>query len=377
MLRKILTFLLIVITAFMTLGCNGDGEYYKSESVVFSGSMVFSAQLRGGNEKQAIHEMESFLIAMDGIFNANIASSEISRFNESEVGVEVEVSTHLYDVANEAKRIYELTDGAFNPALSSISKAWGVDKDGIAKYCYGGEKMSALPTYYNLTAHRNDTDLSLLTLSAHDGKLYMSKGSSGFRLDLGGIAKGYCADQLKKIAVRNGVKSGILSISGNLMLIGQNVDGNKWSVGVNNPRPEKHDAQYVCGFREEDKSVVTSGDYERYHYFGSGENTLKICHIIDGRTLLPVGVEVADDGYKNSQSYVISATVIGESSLACDAYATALCVMSPLDSVGFLTSLATEGYKGVIFTSDGKYAVVGEMEMAESVTLYKTAYEQL
>lgn len=374
MLKKLFSFLLIIITASSAFGCSD--EYYKSESVVFSGSMVFSASLSGGNEKKATDEMKNFLSAMDGIFNANIASSEISRFNKSNAGEKMEVSSHLFAVAKEAKRVYELTGGAFNPALNSISKAWGVDKDGITKYCYGEEKMSALPDYEELKLLEPDTKLELLSLSESDGKYYMSKASSDFTLDFGGIAKGYCADELKRIAKNNGVTSGLVSISGNLMLIGSNADKKPWSVGVVNPRPELSESQYVCGFYETDKSVVTSGDYERYHTFVSDENSLKICHIIDGRTLLPVGVERANNeiGYKNSDRFVISASVIGESSMLCDALATALCVMKIEKGVELLKST---GYKGVIFTSDGYYAVVGEVEMAESVTLYKTAYSEL
>ncbi len=374
MLKKILSFLLVVAVAVSSLGCSN--KYYKSESVVFSGSMVFSASLSGGKEKKAADEMKDFLSAMDGIFNANIAASEISRFNKSKAGEETEVSSHLYAVAKEAKRVYELTGGAFNPALSSISKAWGVDKDGIVKYCYGGEQMAALPDYEELKQLEPDTKLELLSLSESNGKYYMSKASDDLKLDFGGIAKGYCVDELKQIAKNNGVKSGIVSISGNLMLIGANADKKPWSVGVVNPRPETNEGQYVCGFYEKDVSVVTSGDYERYHTFGDDENTLKICHIIDGKTLLPVGVERTGNeiGYKNSARFVISATVIGESSMLCDALATALCVMEPTKGVEFLLST---GYKGVIFTSDGYYAVVGEVEMAESVTLYKTAYSEL
>jgi thiamine biosynthesis lipoprotein len=362
------------MTALSAFGCGG--EYYKSESVVFSGSMVFSASLSGGKEKKAADEMKEFLSAMDGIFNSNIASSEISRFNKSAAGAVVEVSSHLYTVAKEAKRVYQLTNGAFNPALSAISKAWGVDKDGIAKYCYGGEKMPELPDYEELKQLEPDTKLELLSLSESNGKYFMTKASSDFTLDFGGIAKGYCVDELKRIAENNGVKSGIVSISGNLMLIGANAEKKPWSVGVVNPRPEINAGQYVCGFYEKDKSVVTSGDYERYHTFGNSENELKICHIIDGRTLLPIGVELADNenGYKKSAGFVISATVIGESSMLCDALATALCVMNIENGVELLKST---GYKGVMFTSDGYYAVVGEVEMAESVTLYRTAYSEL
>lgn len=198
-------------------------------------------------------------------------------------------------------------------------------------------------------------------------------------LDFGGIAKGYCVDKLKRIATENGVKSGIISISGNLYLIGKNESGDtskKWGVGVNNPRRTATEPdQYVCGFYESDASVVTSGDYERcYDYLVTADQKIKICHIIDGRTLMPIGVKRNADGtYVQSSDYVISATVIGESSLVCDAYATAVCVLGIDDGAKLLRD---NGYEGIIFTADKKYLVVGETEMADSITLYKTAYAQ-
>ncbi len=372
MLKKIVSLIMIITTLFAFVGC--EKRYYRVESTVFSGSMVFSATLYGGKEKAAATEMKAFLAQADGIFNVNVAASELSRFNESKANVDVEVSKHLYDVAMAAKEVFVQSNGAFNPALGAISAAWGVDVNGIMRYCYGGEQMSALPTEAELEEMRATTDLSSLELKEAAGKYYLSKTDERLTLDLGGIAKGYCADELNKIARSYDVKSAILAVSGNLMLVGNNAEGKKWSVGVTNPRPEKSPDQYVCGFYESDVSVVTSGDYERFHTFGEGNDSVRICHIIDGRTLLPIGVERTAVGYKNADSFVVSATVIGDSSLLCDAYATAVCVMGVQEGVSFLTE---RGYKGIIFTSDGKYAVVGEMEMAESATLYLTAYEKV
>ena len=199
-------------------------------------------------------------------------------------------------------------------------------------------------------------------------RYFLKKTTDGVTLDFGGIAKGYCVDLLKSIAQQDKVDSALISISGNLMLIGNNNDTKtEWRVGVKHPRPKEQ--QYVCGLTISDRSVVTSGDYERFYKYDG----LRINHVINPLTLCPVGIDY-DNGYKQSNSFVTSATIVGESSLLCDAYSTAVMVLGATEGAAFLQSV---GYSGIIFTSDYKYVVVGELSFISSQTAYKTEYEQL
>lgn len=369
-MKKAFAVILCVITALSCLACTTG--YYAVDGTVFSSGMVFSARISGGNERKTAQKMQDFLTEADGIFNTNIPASEISLVNAADKNERVEVSEHFYAVASLALEISAKTDSAFNCALSPVSRAWGVDIDGIARYCYGGQSVDGFPTKAELSEIRPLTSASGYAALSEDGKYYIVKSESGLTLDFGGIAKGYCTDILRQIATENGVKSGVISISGNTVLIGKKADGSSWGVGVNNPRRKSDaDKQYVCGFYESDISVVTSGDYERYYE----HNGVRVCHIIDGRTLFPVGVERTESGeYRNTTDYIISATVIGPSSAAADAYATAVTVLGLEKGTALLRE---NGYKGVIFTADGKCAIVGEIEMSQSETLYLTEYEKI
>lgn len=368
-IKQLIALLLSLTLCAALVGCKTG--YYTVEGTVFSSGMVFSARIFGGNEKATAQKMQDYLVAADGVFNANLPTSEITKVNKAATGERVEISKQLWTVASLAKELSEVTDGAFDCTLSPISELWGVDVDGIAKYCYGGQTPDAFPTEETLISARAQVTPGGYELSEDGGRYYLTKTVDGLTLDFGGIAKGYCADALKLIATENGVKSGVISISGNTVLIGNKTDGSKWGVGVNNPRRKSaQDSQYVCGFYESGVSVVTSGDYERYYEaFGT-----RVCHVIDGKTLLPVGVERTENGYANTPSYVISATVIGEISAKADAYATAVMVLGLEKGAQLLRS---NGYKGVIFTSDGKYAIVGDMEMSQSETLYLTEYTRV
>ena len=121
--------------------------------------------------------------------------------------------------------------------------------------------------------------------------------------------------------------------------------------------------------------MVTSGDYERCYEFDNGDETLRVCHIIDGKTATPIGITYDETTGKYRRiDHVISATVVGESSLVCDAYATAACVVGAEKAVELIEKI---GYRALIFTSDGKFAKVGDFDFSETETLYKTEYSPL
>jgi thiamine biosynthesis lipoprotein len=128
----------------------------------------------------------------------------------------------------------------------------------------------------------------------------------GLRIDLGAIAKGYAADEMKRVLLENNVTSAVLDLGGDIVTIGSNNDKN-WKIGIADPRNPGESCAVV---QVSDKAVMTSGDYERFfehegvHYH----------HIFDRRTGSP------------AESGIISATVIHECALIADVLSTALFV---------------------------------------------------
>ena len=370
----------LTIAAIALIACASCGGGYVTETrTVFSSGIVFSVSLRGGDEKTAIKEMLALTDAADASVNPNRADSILSKFNASGNGETTEVDRHAYYLAVRSKEIYEKTDGAFDPSLTAVSKLWEVDADGINKYAYGGAGKESLPDIEEVDVLKGKSGMNGFTAAEENGRYYLTKTADGVTLDFGGIAKGYIADECRKICETYGVASALIRISGNVYLIGDYFDGsgNKpWGVGVINPRGGEDKSGYVCGFYEKGNvSVVTSGDYERCYDYSSGGETLKVCHIVDGKTAMPIGIKYDETAGKYiSAPHVISATIVGESSLLCDAYATAACVTGAEKAVKFLEK---EGYRALIFTSDGKFAKVGDFDFSDTETLYKTEYAPL
>lgn len=363
MKRSFAAFFAILLIPACLFGC--APSYFVKSDAVFAG-IVLDVKLYGGNPEKAYEEMVSLATEINGAISLGEPDSAINAFNESDSGKKIPVIRRVYDLVRLAKTAYAETDGAFNPCLPDVSKAWGVDNDGIAT----GNPPAVFPTEEELNALRAVATPDLVKTGEENGNYYISKNADGVKLDLGGIAKGYLADEFKAIAERYNVVSGCISLSGNVILIGRYKEGDSerdWGVGITDPR-EKH--AYVCGFYTQGGvSVVTSGDYERY-YFSDG---IRFCHVVDPFTFTPTGVERTDSGFAQKADYVISATVRGASSSKCDALSTAVMVLGAEKGAELLER---QGYDGIIFTADKKMKVVGKFDFATSQTGY-TEYERI
>ena len=167
-----------------------------------------------------------------------------------------------------------------------------------------------------------------VTVSGSDIKL----AQSGMMLDLGGIAKGYAADEAVKIYEEYGVQSALLNLGGNIYAYGTKPDGSAYRIGLRDPDGDA--GTYAAVVSVSDTSVVTSGVYERYFE----QDGQVYHHIFDPDTGYP-----ADNG-------LLAVTVVCQSSTLADALSTALFVMGPDD--GLATAESMDGVEAVFFTDD-------------------------
>ena len=111
---------------------------------------------------------------------------------------------------------------------------------------------------------------------------------------------------MKAYLIENGAKKGIINLGGNVLVFGES-----YTVGIKKPFSEDIALQITL----KDKSVVTSGIYERYI-----ETDGKLYHhILNPKT-----------GYGENNS-LASVTIIGDKSVDCDALST-LCMLEGIDS---------------------------------------------
>jgi len=140
-------------------------------------------------------------------------------------------------------------------------------------------------------------------------------------LDVGGIAKGYVADKLKEYLVEHGVKNAIIDLGGNVLLIGSKPDNSYFNIGIAKPFAENSDT--IAIVRTNDKSIVTSGNYQRYFY---KEDKL-YHHILNPQTGYPVDNELT------------SVTIISDKSIDGDALSTSCFVLGIEESLRLIESI--------------------------------------
>ena len=130
----------------------------------------------------------------------------------------------------------------------------------------------------------------------------LSFAIAGMEIDFGGIAKEYAADRAGAVCKSFGVKHGIVNLGGDLAVIGPNLDGSPWRIGISDPK----DPQTAIATLFVSKGgVATSGDYERYWEFDGR----RYGHILNPLTGWPV-------------QGLLSATVAAESCLEAGTFST-------------------------------------------------------
>ena len=108
--------------------------------------------------------------------------------------------------------------------------------------------------------------------------------------------------------VQNGITSAVISLGGNVCVLGKNPDGDDWKVAITDPfDPSAYLGILSC----HDTSVVTSGSYVRYFV----QDGVSYHHILDPATGCP-----ADSG-------LVSVSIVCPSGLKADGLSTALFIM--------------------------------------------------
>ena len=87
---------------------------------------------------------------------------------------------------------------------------------------------------------------------------------SGVQIGLGGIAKGYAADKAVDVLKENGIRSGIVAVSGDIKTFGRKPDGKDWNIGIRNPRQKSDKNEIIATIGLSDMAISTSGDYQRF-----------------------------------------------------------------------------------------------------------------
>ena len=328
MIKRFISLLLVVsMTITLFTGCQKKNEKFQKSNFYFDTIINITVY----EEEQQTYIDDCFKMASyyEKLFSATIADSDISRINAN-AGSFVEVQEETISLIQKALEFGTLSDGLFTISIGSLSKLWNIseriktlDENRIADASY-------LPSDEAIQERLSHIGDSLIEIKDHQVRLIDSKTS----IDLGGIAKGYIADQMKAYLVEKGVSSGIINLGGNVLTLSEKPDGSLYSIGIQ--KPFSATGESIGMIEVADKSVVSSGNYERY--FKVDDKLYH--HILNPKTGYPVENELYE------------VTIISDSSVDGDALSTTCFALGLEDGMKLIESL--DGVEALFITNDYK-----------------------
>jgi thiamine biosynthesis lipoprotein len=258
---------------------------------------------------------------MEDLLSTWIPTSELSQVNASAGVKPVHVCTETLTVVQRAMQAAEMTDGGFNIAIGPAMDAWSVIE---------GRRI---PSEFELEALRPLVDLQAVHVDVREQTIYL--GKAGMRIDVGGIGKGYAADQAVDALRRAGAIAGVVALSGDIKTFGRLPGGRKFPVGIQHPRK---DGLVLAWIDLQDEAISTAGDYERFFE----RDGVRYHHILDPRTLQPA---------RSCQSV----TVIAREGVWADGLDTGIFVMGPERGMELVEQLPD--VEAIIVDQDGHMLV--------------------
>ncbi|MDP4108828.1 MAG: FAD:protein FMN transferase [Bacillota bacterium] len=312
---------LLLLPMFLTLSACApvnkayNRQFFTMDTVI--DLSVYSDSKSGVKTALDAAEKEFFRIA--ALCDRFSAGSEVSKINKNAGKEPVKVSDDVFLMISDSLSWANRTGGAFDITVGPLMDLWD----------FGKEKNSP----------PSEAEIKKALIKCGYGKVILNKNNKtvfltqpGMALDLGGIAKGYATDRAASVLRKSGIRSGIINAGGNIFVIGGRPDGQKFMVGVQNPREQ---GSVIAVLPLSDKAAVSSGDYQRYYIYEG----VRYCHILDPKTGYPA-------------KGVTETTVIGGSAEICDILSTSLFVMGREKGYDFASALSE--IDGAMFATEDK-----------------------
>lgn len=276
MIKKISMMMTCILLIFMFAGCSKTNKEINKTSLKMD--TVLQLKAYGPKASKAIDVAFIRIDEIEQMASATIESSDISKINQAAGKEYVNVHPEVIKMLKTAVKYSKLSNGAFDITIGPIIKLWGIGTDN-ERVPTEEEIKSKLPLvgYNNIIINEQDNSVKLL--------------KEGMSIDLGGIAKGFAADEVVKIFKEHGVNSAIISLGGSsIYTLGQKPDGTPWAVGIEHPRKDSNQS-YLGIINLSEQALSTSGDYERF-FMKDGK---RYHHILNPATGYPTDNGVMSD----------------------------------------------------------------------------------
>lgn len=292
-MNRILIFLL-VLTA-----CGSRTDYSMVHNIGFAQGTTYSIKYMCQQGQDYQMSIDSIFAKMDSSLSTYVSYSTISRLNNGER--ELALDSHFIRVFNASNQIAQQSNGALDCTVNPLIELWG----------FGSQDTC------NVSEQRVQDNLQYIgyqNVSIEDSLLVMP---SKFSLNFNALAQGYTVDVIAQYLQSKNCNDYLIEVGGELRASGVNGSNQWWKVGIDKPikKPDPSD-RFQLVLELENKSLATSGNYRNFYVKDEQ---------IYSHTINPI------TGYPVTHT-LLSATVVANSCMLADGYATAFMVMG-VDSV--------------------------------------------
>ena len=302
-MKKIL--ISIIIFSFLLCGCQKTTPLSHKE---FCLDTIVQITLYDSSSKNILNNCFNLCKKYELVFSANNKESELYKINHAHHKLDEQpLSKELFKVIKEGLYYSQLSQGAFDITIGSVSSLWNF-------------KENKLPDDQQIKTHLNDISYQNIILDNQKIRFLNEQTM----IDLGAIAKGYIADQIKSYLLKNKVNSALINLGGNILCVGKKQE-RPFIIGVTNPQQTSNS---LFSLKINDLSVVTSGTYQRFFKIDSK----RYHHILNPKT---------GYSYENGLS---SVSIISKKSIEGDALSTVCFSLGKEKGLELLNSL--EGVSG-------------------------------
>ncbi|HLW64074.1 MAG TPA: FAD:protein FMN transferase [Gemmataceae bacterium] len=224
----------------------------------------------------------------------------------------VKVSPDLFFVLSKGQELAKKSDGAFDMTVGPVVKLWRIAR-----------RIQKMPEEKDLAEAKSKVGYQKMELDEKERTVRLLV--PGMRLDLGGIAKGYAADEVQAVLKKDGITSALVAAGGDIAVSDAAPNSPGWKIGIE-PLTKDSPQRYL---RLHNAAVSTSGDAEQFTLI----NGVRYSHIIDPKTGL---------GLSGRRSV----TVVAQKGIDSDSMTKAVMILPPKKALELVE--ATDGAAAMI-----------------------------
>lgn len=289
--------LILFMSALFVSSIKGTRQEYSKTEFMLDTECSVTVYGNSKKAKSAVEAAFEKISEIESYTSMYIENSDVSKINSAKSNIPINVDNTTFEILKLAAEVAEKSSGAFDITVSPVKELWNF------------KSAAAVPSDEEIAKQLKNVGYNQIVLD--ENFKTVTKLNSDVKIDLGGIAKGYCGDAAKEVLKEYDIECGIVDLGGNITVFGTNPNSEdgKWGIGIQIPFEPTGSFKDVV--RVNDLSVVSSGNYERYFEYKG-----KIYHHI----LDPCSGYPADNGFNQ-------VTIIHESSALSDALSTACYVL--------------------------------------------------